>query len=122
MKNFYLVLTIAGTVIPCAFFGSFLMGHGFNLAEFVVQLFATSPASGFTTDLLITSAAFWIWSFRESRMLGLKNWWCYVALNLGVGLSCSLPLFLYVRQCQIEKSATPLGPTGNRSGTPALSV
>lgn len=107
MTKIYLLIAVLGTIVPYAFFGSFMLEQGVNLTEFVRQLFATSPASGFTADLLITSCAFWIWSFREARQRGLRNWWVYVVLNLTVGLSCALPLFLYFRQLRIERLDTP---------------
>ena len=73
------------------------MGGDSSLTAFVQQLFATAPAGGFTTDLLITSVAFWIWSFGEARAHGMKRWWAYVIATLVVGLSFAVPLFLYVR-------------------------
>ncbi len=102
MKNIYLLLAIVGTIVPYVFFANFMFEQGNDLTEFVRQLFATSPASGFTSDLLITSTAFWIWSFREARSKRMRNWWLYVVLNLTVGLSCAFPLFLYFRQIRIE--------------------
>jgi hypothetical protein len=102
MTRNYLLLAVLGAIVPCMFFGDFMLDHGVNLTEFLRQLFVNSPASGFTSDLLITSAAFWIWSFCEARLQGMRNWWVYVVLNLGVGLSCALPLFLFFRQLCIE--------------------
>ncbi len=103
MTKILLLLAILGTIVPCTFFGNFMLEHGFDLSEFVRQLFANSPAGGFTSDLLITSAAFWIWSFREARLRKMSNWWAYVALNLCIGLSCAFPLFLFFRQLGCEQ-------------------
>lgn len=107
MKIAYLLAAILGTVVPYAFFGNFMLEHDANLNEFVRQLFANSPASGFTADLLITSTVFWLWSFQESRRMGMRNWWIYVLLNLTVGLSCALPLFLFFRQPRVESLQLP---------------
>ncbi|MEM7415670.1 MAG: DUF2834 domain-containing protein [Gemmatimonadota bacterium] len=98
MKNAYLLLAVAGTVVPYVFFTRHFMSADPSLAAFVEQLFATNPAAGFTSDLLITSVAFWIWSYGEAKRHGMSRWWAYVMLNLAVGLSCALPLFLYVRE------------------------
>ena len=103
MKNIYLLLAVVGAVVPCIFFGEFIFNEGVNLSGFVRQLFVNSPASGFTADLLITSTAFWIWSLVEARKLEMKHWWCYVVLNLAVGLSCAFPLFLYFRHRQADQ-------------------
>ncbi len=104
MTKFYLLLAALGTIIPYVFFGNFMLQDGADLTEFVRQLFATSPAGGFTADLLITSTTFWIWSFIEARRRGMRHWWIYVVLNLLVGLSCALPLFLALRQRHIEST------------------
>jgi len=97
MKQLYLVLAIAGAVGPYIFFAQFMGSADPSLGAFVSQLFATPPAAGFTTDLLITSAAFWIWSFQEAQRRGMRRWWGYVVVNLLIGLSCAFPLFLYMR-------------------------
>ncbi len=97
MKNLYLLAAVLGAVGPYYFFGQFLLSDDSNLGAFAQQLFATPPAGGFTTDLLITSVVFWIWSFAEARARGMKRWWAYVIANLAVGLSFAFPLFLYVR-------------------------
>ena len=98
MKNIYLFFAILGAIVPYVFFSQFMLQNGGNLAEFIRQLFATSPASGFTSDLLITSTVFWIWSYTESRSREMRHWWIYLVLNLTIGLSCALPLFLYMRE------------------------
>ena len=97
MNHIYLFLAIAGAVVPYIFFIQFMGSDDPSLSAFVSQLFETAPAGGFTTDLLITSLAFWIWSYGEAARLGMKRWWGYVVVNLFIGLSCAFPLFLYVR-------------------------
>jgi len=105
-KNVYLVLAFFGAVLPYSFFARFLTSGDTTLGAFVSQLFVTPPASGFTTDLLITSLVFWIWSYGEARSRGMGNWWAYVAVNLIVGLSCALPAFLYFRARTLNPPAT----------------
>ena len=102
MKKFYLTFAVLGGVLPFIFFDQFFFEHGFALSEFVSQLFSTSPAAGFTTDLLITSFVFWVWSYGQARKYEMKNWWLYVVVNLLIGLSCALPLFVFFRQRQVE--------------------
>lgn len=100
MKTVYLILAVTGAIVPYVFFIQF-MASGAPLDAFVRQLFATAPAGGITADLVITSVVFWIWSFGEAKRLAMSRWWIYPVVNLAIGLSCALPLFLYVR----EKSA-----------------
>lgn len=102
MKNVYLILTIAGTVVPYFFFFQFFAEHGLDLPAFVSGVFANGAAGGFGADLLITSLAFWIYLYqqRESKLA------MYVALNLTIGLSCALPLYLYLSSDQRAVSSS----------------
>lgn len=113
MRTLYLVLAVAGAVVPYLFFARFLGSPDATLGNFVAQLFATAPAGGFTSDLLITSGAFWVWSLGEARSLGMRRWWSYVVVNLLVGLSCAFPLFLWAREGArlTSRSASPAGPS-----------
>ena len=102
MKNAYLSLAIVGTVIPYFFFTQFWLAGDTSLGAFTTQLFVTAPAAGFTSDLLVTSLAFWVWSFHEARTFKMSRWWAYVLLNLAIGLSCAFPLFLYMRARRVN--------------------
>ena len=105
MRSVYLILAIAGALVPYIFFARFIGSPDPTLDNFVRELFATAPASGFTADLLITSIAFWVWSYRESARLGMARWWGYVAVNLAIGLSCALPLFLFNREAKVASGS-----------------
>ncbi len=98
MKTVYLALAVLGTVVPYAFFIAHFQADGLGLGAFVQALFVNGAAGGFTADILISSAVFWIWLFRS----GARRPWLYVALNLAIGLSCAFPAFLYVRERDAE--------------------
>ena len=91
MKNAYLVMAILGAVVPYYFFMSHFNAVGYGLSDFMAGLFANGAAGGFSADVLISSAVFWmhLWSRRAAKL------WLYVLVNLTIGLSCALPLFLY---------------------------
>ena len=95
MKKVYLVLAIIGAIVPYVFFAMHFQSHGFGLPDFLAQIFANNAASGFTADLLISSAVLWC-LMAERKDAGKP--WMIVAVNLGIGLSCALPLYLYMRQ------------------------
>lgn len=103
MKNVYLLLAVIGAVVPYVFFMGFFAEHGINLADFVGALFVNGAAGGFSADLLITSAVFWLYMF--TRQAGPAPW-LYIALNLTIGLSCALPAYLYTITRQAEQTAT----------------
>ena len=41
----------------------------------------------------------------EGRRADIKQLWAPIAANLAVGVSLGLPLFLYIREVRIERSA-----------------
>jgi len=92
MKNFYLGAAIVGAIVPYMFFIEFFNAQGLLPSTFAGALFVNGAAGGFTVDLLITSAVFWTYLFsnKETRS------WLYIMVNLTIGLSCALPLYLYM--------------------------
>jgi len=99
MKNIYLIGAIIGSIVPYLFFFQFIQTEGLNLIEFSSSLFVNGAACGFSADLLITSFVFWAYMFSKVKD-GQPKPYVFIALNLTIGLSCSLPAYLY----WIEKS------------------
>jgi hypothetical protein len=92
----FLALAVIGTLVPYAFFAGFFAAEGLA-GDFLGAAFANGAAGGLTADLLVASLVFWVFLFTEGRRVGVRQRWLYVALNLVVGLSCALPLFLWAR-------------------------
>lgn len=95
-RTVYLVLAVAGAVAPYVFFARFFAAEGVGLG-FVSALFANDASGGFATDLLISSVVFWAYVFAEARQGAVRRPWLFVVVNLTIGLSCALPLFLWAR-------------------------
>ena len=98
MRQFMLVMIIAGTVLPWLFFGSFFAQNGISLTGFVGALFANGAAGGAMTDLILSSAVFWAWSSRDAAQRQIRHWWVLVPCTLLVGLCLAIPLYLYMRE------------------------
>lgn len=106
MKQVYILLAIAGAVLPYSQFIPFLQENGLNIALFTSQLFATDISSFFAIDFLISCFIFWIFLYEETRRLHIKYWWLCIIATLTIGLSFALPLFLYMRRVAIEREST----------------
>lgn len=98
MKLLYLILAIAGLVLPVYFFAGFLAANGLNLSLLIRQLFGTPISTFFAVDLLITAVVFWVFLYQEARRLQMRRWWVYIIATLLIGPSFALPLFLYFRE------------------------
>lgn len=103
-RNAYLILALIGTIAPYYFFVQFLAVN--PATAFVPALFVNGAASGFSADLLISSFVFWGWMFSEQGRNGGPRPWLYILLNLVIGLSCALPLYLWSRG-RSQVNATP---------------
>lgn len=101
-KNIYLALALLGLIAPYWFFFQFFTLNGFNLALLVQQMFVNPVAIAFVVDLVISIVVFWLFLFSESTKLQMQNTWLYVLASLTIGLSFALPIFLYVRERQLE--------------------
>jgi hypothetical protein len=115
----YFALAVVGAVAPYLFFVQFFGTEGIA-GNFVGALFVNGASGGFATDLLISSAVFWIFLFHEARRIGLRSPWIYVLINLLIGLSCALPLFLWARERALDRdrvvnAPAPRHPAGARA-------
>lgn len=98
MKRTYLLLAIAGAIVPYLFFIGFFQSHGFSLFTFIEASFVNGAAGGLSADLLFSSFVFWLFMFvQQKRSKGPKPHF-FIILNLAIGLSCALPAYLYVRE------------------------
>ena len=97
MKNVYLGWAIAGTVIPVMSFLGFFHEETPSLMGFIPSIFVNGWAAGFALDLFISSFVFWTYMFTAKD--GPAPW-LFIVLNLCVGLSLALPLYLYRRAAQ----------------------
>jgi hypothetical protein len=99
MKSLYLLLTIAGSIVPWFWL---LQDRAALLSPtlFLQRAFANNIATALTTDLLISAIAFFGFVWIESKRWNFSRSWIfvYIGLTFGVGLSCSLPFFLYRRE------------------------
>jgi hypothetical protein len=104
-KFLYLVLVILGFVLPYSLFVPWVMEHGLDMRLFVRQLFANSVSAFFGLDVLVSAAALIAFIRNEGRRLKMNSLWLPVASVLLVGVSLGLPLFLYLRERELERRA-----------------
>jgi hypothetical protein len=104
-KHLYLTLAVIGTVLPLSQFLPFLRDHGLNASLFVQQLFATQVGGFFGFDVFVSAIVLWLFVYFEGRRVSIPYRWAPVLATVVVGVSLGLPLFLYLRELQLERSA-----------------
>lgn len=100
-KILYLLLCVAGTILPYSFLIQFIRQHGLNLRVLVEQLFANSISSFFGVDVIVSAICLWLFVFFEGRRARVKHLWAPIVASLLVGVSLGLPLFLYLRESRV---------------------
>lgn len=101
-KALYLVLCVAGAVIPYSQFLPFVAEHGLDLRLIVEQLFANRISASFALDLLVSAIAFFAFVAIEGRRAAVTHLWAPIAGTVVIGLSFGFPLFLYMRERRME--------------------
>lgn len=97
-RTIYLFFAIIGLVVPYYFLISFLITHGLDARLFLKQLFGTPISTFFAADLLLSCVVFARYLGQETDRLTMKQTWICILALCTVGLSCALPLFLFMRE------------------------
>jgi hypothetical protein len=105
-KTVYLVLCIVGFAAPYAAFLPWLAEHGPNGRLFVQQLFANRISAFFALDVVVSAVVLLLFARVESSRLRLRSRWIILLATLLVGVSLGLPLFLYLRERQLEQGSS----------------
>ena len=104
MAYFFLGLAFVGAVLPYSFLGQFFFTYGLDTQQLKIQILQSPVASFLGTAMAISILVTLIFIFAEGRRLKMKGVWLPLLATLLVGISCSLPLFLYLRHLALEKN------------------
>ena len=104
IRILYLLLTIAGLVMPWYFNLQFMdqYGSGFNIEQFIADSSLNAASKSLGWDLMVACLAGLAWIYFESKRLGMKYFWVYIILTFSVAYAFAFPLFLFVRQGKLE--------------------
>jgi hypothetical protein len=105
-KVLYLVLFVLGFTLPYSQFVPWVIEHGLDMRLSVHQLFANRISAFFGLDVLVAAVALIAFIRNEGRRLKMSRLWLPVASVLLVGVSLGLPLFLYLRERELERRAS----------------
>jgi len=102
-KTVYMLLCFLGFAAPYAAFIPWLAENGFNGRLFLQHLFANRISAFFALDVVVSAVVLLRFSALESRRLRMHSRLTILAATLLVGVSLGLPLFLYLRERQLEQ-------------------
>ena len=98
MKMLYLALLVVGAVAPYSQFLPWVMEHGLDLPRLVEELFSTRIGAFFGLDVVVAAIVLIVFVLQEGRRVRVRALWLPLAATCLVGVSCGLPLFLYLRE------------------------
>ena len=101
MRSIYLVLAVWGAVHPMYYFIIWFQAEGLSLGLMVQAWHANAASSGLVWDLTIAATALTIWIIYEVSQSKRYFYLISILLTFGIGVSCGLPLYLYLR-CQVK--------------------
>jgi hypothetical protein len=104
LKHLYFALMVPGAVLPVLLVSQYFSETGgVDIPGFVVNIFTVSKASAAAaTDLFLSGGVFLIFVVAEGLRLKMRRLWIYFIVTPFVGVSFALPLFLYLRERQLE--------------------
>jgi hypothetical protein len=97
-KTLYLAFCLAGVLLLYAEFVSWVFQHGLNLVLFAHELFANRIGAFLGMDVIVSAVALLGFTRIESKRL-------VAVAVLSAGVSLGLPLFLYLRESELEQKA-----------------
>ncbi|MDY7023619.1 MAG: DUF2834 domain-containing protein [Cyanobacteriota bacterium] len=102
-KIIYLILAIAGLVVPWYYNIQFFVNG--TLAEFVAASSGNLATQSISFDLFIATVVGSTWIYFESKRLNMKFGFVYILIGFLIAYSFALPLFLYVREGQLDQAS-----------------
>jgi hypothetical protein len=103
VKTIYLGLCVLGVVLPYWQFVPWLAANGLNMHVFFQQLFVNHISALFGMDVLVSALALLVFARSEGSRLGVTGRWLPLIAVLSVGVSLGFPLFLYMRERNLEQ-------------------
>jgi len=97
MRPVFLLLAIWGAVHPMYYFVTWFQSEGWDVMRMIDAWHANAASSGLVWDLTIAATALTVWIIAEVSKT--KNWIGLIAIaaTIAIGVSCGLPLYLYLR-------------------------
>ena len=97
MRYVWLALAVWGTIHPMYYFVAWFNANTWDIMAMVDAWHANAATSGLVWDLTIAAVTLTIWAIYEA--FSRKNYLSLLAVTATfmIGVSCGLPLYLYLR-------------------------
>jgi hypothetical protein len=103
LKTAYLVLCVLGAALPLWQLAPWVAANGLDVPLLFRQLFANHVSAFFGVDVMVSAVVLAVFVWAEGSRVRLR--WLAVVATLAVGVSLGFPLFLYMRERELERRA-----------------
>jgi|SRR3712207_3665018 len=103
LKTVYLVLCVLGAALPLWQLAPWLAANGLDVPLLFRQLFADRVGAFFGLDVIVSALVLAVFVVAEGRRV--RRGWVALVATAAVGVSLGLPLFLYMREREMEGRA-----------------
>jgi len=106
LRHLYLAFAVIGLVLPYSQLVPWIVEHhALNMELFIRDLFANRISAFFAMDVIVSAIVLISFIRTEGKRLGTRMLWLSIVSVLVVGVSLGLPLFLYLRQHELDRTA-----------------
>lgn len=105
LKTVYLVLCVLGAALPLWQLGPWLAANGLDVPLLFRQLFADRVGAFFGLDVIVSAVVLAAFVASEGGRVRVRLRWVAIVATLAVGVSLGFPLFLYMRERELERRA-----------------
>lgn len=97
LRMTYLALAIWGSIHPMYWFVTYMRETGTGLSGLIDAWYVNASTNGLVWDLTISATTLTVWIIAET--MRRKNWINLICIPaiFGIGVSCGLPLYLFLR-------------------------
>jgi hypothetical protein len=107
LRHLYLLFAVLGLMLPYSQFVPWIaQHHALDMSIFLRDLFANRISAFFAMDVLVSAIVLISFVQSEGKRLGVRLLWLPIVVVCLVGVSLGLPLFLYLRQLQLDRATT----------------
>jgi hypothetical protein len=105
MKYIYAVLSVVGAAAPLSQFIPWLADNGLSLTTLVEEAFSSRISAFAWLDVFVSALVVAAFILVEGKRLRVRHLWAPLIGLASVGVSFGLPLFLFLRELQLQKTA-----------------
>lgn len=97
LRSLYLILTIAGAILPMRYFIRWFNDNSWSLNDMITAWHVNDATRGLVWDLTIAAIALTVVVIAEAIRHRDRLLLLVIPATFGVGVSCGLPLYLFLR-------------------------